>query len=274
MYRRLDPDKILASLAVLEKRIDERFPGAGLARVCAELADIARQSRARIERIGRPNLMLRALTGLIIGGGALLLVYVGTIVEVKRGAENLFGVLQGIEASMNILVLMGAALLFLFTLETRVKRREALQDLHELLSIVHVIDMHQLTKDPSATVTISQPTPSSPQRRLTPFELSRYLDYCSEMLSLTAKVAAVYAQSSRDSVVLDAAYDIGQITTNLTAKIWQKIMIIHSMTPEPVVGSHTRARMDAETTAARPATAADSPPTPPTAGPSAPPPRG
>ena len=32
--------------------------------------------------------------------------------------------------------------------------------------------------------------PSSPKRLLSPFELTRYLDYCSEMLSLAAKVAA------------------------------------------------------------------------------------
>ena len=39
---------------------------------------------------------------------------------------------------------------------------------------------------------------------MTPFELTRYLDYCSEMLSLTAKIAALYAQSSSDAVVIDA----------------------------------------------------------------------
>jgi len=39
---------------------------------------------------------------------------------------------------------------------------------------------------------------------MTPFELGRYLDYCSEMLSLTGKVAALYAQDLDDPVVVEA----------------------------------------------------------------------
>ena len=45
------------------------------------------------------------------------------------------------------------------------------------------------------------------------------------MLSLTSKLAAVYAQNLPDSVVIDAVYDIESLTTNLSQKIWQKITI-------------------------------------------------
>ena len=58
------------------------------------------------------------------------------------------------------------------------------------------------------------------------FELTRYLDYCSEMLSLTNKLAALYAQNLPDAVVIDAVNDIEQLTTNLSSKIWQKITIL------------------------------------------------
>ena len=34
-------------------------------------------------------------------------------------------------------------------------------------------------------------------------EVERYLDYCSEMLSLVGKTAALCAEESRDSVVLE-----------------------------------------------------------------------
>ena len=61
---------------------------------------------------------------------------------------------------------------------------------------------------------------------MTPFELTRYLDYCSEMLSLTAKLAALYAQSSSDAVVIDAVSDLTTLTTNLSSKIWQKITLV------------------------------------------------
>ena len=43
-------------------------------------------------------------------------------------------------------------------------------------------------------------------------ELMRYLDYCSEMLSLTNKLAALYAQNLPDSVVIDTVNDIEELT--------------------------------------------------------------
>ena len=72
-------------------------------------------------------------------------------------------------------------------------------------------------------------TTSSPRRDLSSFELTRYLDYCSEMLSLTGKVAALYAQHFRDEVVLTAVNELENLTTGLSRKIWQKIMIMHKL---------------------------------------------
>ena len=134
--------------------------------------------------------------------------------------------LQAVEAAANIVVLLGAALFFLISLETRLKRNRSLRDLHVFRSIAHVIDMHQLTKDPSSVLASECATASSPQRRMSPFELTRYLDYCSEMLSLTSKLAAVYAQNLPDPVVIDAVNEIESLTTNLSQKVWQKITIL------------------------------------------------
>jgi len=225
-YRSLSPTLLVHTLAALERRIDERFPGAGLAKVCAELAAIARESGAKVARIARPHYFLRFLSVAVAIGGIAALAYVTTLVEVKQEGINVYGALQGFESGFNIIVLMGAAIFFLSQFEMRWKRRLAMADLHELRSIVHVIDMHQLTKDPSAFVGEATTTQSSPKRTFTPLLLARYLDYCSEMLSLTAKLAALYAQSSKDAVVVAAASDIGQITTNLSNKIWQKITLV------------------------------------------------
>lgn len=226
MYRKLDSGKIVATLEILGNRIEERFPGRGLAGVCEELTAIARAVVDRAEAIDRPRTGLRLAIGVVLALGVLLLIYLGQIVDVKRLESNLFGVMQGIEAIVNVLVLMGAAFLFLVTIEIRVKRRRALADLHELRSIVHVIDMHQLTKDPGMVLATACATASSPSREMTVFELTRYLDYCSEMLSLTGKVAALYAQNFGDSVVITSVNEIEQLTTNLSRKIWQKIMIL------------------------------------------------
>lgn len=248
MYRTLDTDKIVATVDALERRISERFPGAGLAKVCAELGQIGRENRERLERIRKPHFGIRLASGAVLLAGTALIAYVaGLVLRLKAENADLFGVMQGIEASVNLLIVMGAAVFSLVSLEARWKRRQALDDLHELRSIVHVIDMHQLTKDPSATSTMMPPTPSSPERRLSAPELVRYLDYCSEMLSLTAKVAALYAQHSSDGLVIEATSDLERLTTNLSAKIWQKITIVQGMvadlptTSVPVVGTKASA---------------------------------
>ena len=61
------------------------------------------------------------------------------------------------------------------------------------------------------------------------FELSRYLDYCSEALSLTGKVAALYVQRFEDSVAFDAVNEVEQLTTGLSRKIWQKLTVPYAM---------------------------------------------
>jgi hypothetical protein len=96
-------------------------------------------------------------------------------------------------------------------------------------SIIHVIDMHQLTKDPSMAVSVAGKTASSPPRMLSRFELARYLDYCSEMVSLTSKVAVLYAQTFPDPVVTEAVSEIERVGVGLSQKIWQKIMILETV---------------------------------------------
>ena len=63
---------------------------------------------------------------------------------------------------------------------------------------------------------------------MTQFELRRYLDYCSEMLSLTGKVAAVYVQGFEDELAVNAATELENLSTGLSRKIWQKILILHT----------------------------------------------
>lgn len=227
MYLSLDPRLIVATLDQLHRRIAERFPDSGLTKVCADLCDVGRRSHQRAEAIERPAYLLRAGTLLLIMLGLALLIYVaGLLVSSQRASDDLFSTIQAIDASFNIVILTGATIFFLVSLEERIKRRRSLLALNELRSIVHVIDMHQLTKDP---VMLSGPrTAASPERHMTPFELTRYLDYCSEMLSLTAKIAALYAQSSSDAVVIDVVSDLTTLTTNLSSKIWQKITLVQT----------------------------------------------
>jgi hypothetical protein len=233
-YRALDPKSVIDTIAVLERRISERFPGAGLRDVCSELLKMAEENSARAELISRRNVPLRVAIYALFAVGVAGLLWIGHLIDFSRtSADNVYSVLQGLEAAANLVVLMGAALFFLVTVEERLKRREVLKALHELRSIVHVIDMHQLTKDPSAEVSVAGKTASSPARTLTRFELTRYLDYCSEMLSLASKVAVLFAQSFPDPTVTEAVSDIERIAAGLAQKIWQKIMILEAQGLEP-----------------------------------------
>jgi hypothetical protein len=227
MYRTLDAAKIIDTLVRLEQRISERFAGAGLARVCAELTDIARQTHVRSSEIARPNILLRAFVCVFLAACATLIAYVSyRLWSTTRVNNDLYSILQAIGAVFNILALMGASLFSLVRIEEILKRRRAIRALHELRSIIHVIDMHQLTKDPSAEEPAGAPTKSSPKRSLSPYALCRYLDYCSEMLSLAAKVSVLYAQSFPDPVVTEAVNDLERTSASLSQKIWQKINII------------------------------------------------
>ena len=110
--------------------------------------------------------------------------------------------MQTIEAGTNELIVLGAGVFFLVSLERRIKRHRALSATHELRSIAHIIDMHQLTKDPERVKRPWVLTPHSPREEMSAFELQRYLDYCSEMLSLTARLRRLYVEQFDDEVAL------------------------------------------------------------------------
>ena len=116
--------------------------------------------------------------------------------RVSMNVSNVSDLAQGIESSINDLFFLGVAIWFAFTIETRIKRRRRVSLIGELRSLQHVIDMHQLTKDPERVQRTIDPTDSSPKLRSTPAQLTRYLDYCSEMLSIIAKLAALSCRSS------------------------------------------------------------------------------
>ena len=225
-YQTLNSACIVETLRRLEHRIGERFPGSSLAAVCGELIGMAQTVQQRSVAIASPHYILRTAVFVVIAAGLIGLVFVALKVNVQVGTVEIFSMFQGVEAAMNIVVLSGAVLFFLVSLETRIKRQRSLSELHRFRSIAHVIDMHQLTKDPSTILGGGAPTPSSPKRTMSRFELTRYLNYCSEMLSLTNKLAALYAEHLPDPVIIDAVNDIEDLTTNLCNKIWQKITIL------------------------------------------------
>ncbi|MBR9824207.1 MAG: hypothetical protein GYB36_00200 [Alphaproteobacteria bacterium] len=238
-FRSLDSAHILDTLERLAARVDERFPDASLNNVISELTALGQRDRRRTQRLARPYFFLRFGIILAVVSALAALAYMGyRLLDTYSMAENradIYTIFEGVEAGLNIVILAAVAIFTLTRIEERLKRSLALDDLHELRSIAHVIDMHQLTKDPTALLRLGPRTASSPHREMNEFELSRYLDYCAELLSLAGKIAALYAQNSRDPVVIASVNDIETLTSNMASKIWQKIMIIRTGRPNEVM---------------------------------------
>lgn len=229
-YRQLDQTQITQTLRRLRDRISERFPGAGLADVAGELVSLSEEAFTCIAYVRRPNWPIRVVVGMVIAAMVGIVGLGAVSIQVSGKVDSLSELVQTLDASINDIVFLGVAIFFLVTLEGRIKRRSALTSLHQLRSVVHIVDMHQLTKDPERLMSPQPDTSSSPERSMSAPELGRYLDYCSEMLSLTSKIAASFVQSFNDPVVLSTVNEIETLATGLSGKIWQKITLLERAT--------------------------------------------
>ena len=227
MFRSLDASRIADTADRLGRRISERFPGSGLSGVAESLRAEVINAAETAEWLATPQWGVRAIAFLAIA--TMLALVVATVLMLSGGVqlfESVSDFVQGIDSAVNEIVLLGAASYFLIGWENRRKRRRALRALHALRSLAHIIDMHQLTKDPELVSPPQRETPSSPRRTFGKFELARYLDYCSEMLSVISKVAALYVQNFDDPVTLAAVNEVEQLTGSLSQKLWLKIDIL------------------------------------------------
>ena len=234
-YEALDVQHVIDTVDRLRKRIDDRFPGSGLGRLAEHLLGVTHQASQRARWIEQPIVRLRIgvwfLIASLIGAGGFLVVWLAA----RRTDFDLAEGVQMLDAGTSFVIVAGGGVYFLVSLERWIKRRRALQAIHELRSLAHIIDMHQLTKDPERLQTRWVITPNSPAQSMTAFELQRYLDYCSEMLSLIGKVAAIYSQPFDDETALAAVNDVETLTTGLSQKIWQKIMVLRTFESKSLV---------------------------------------
>ena len=222
----LDGKKIASTISVLKMRIEERFPGSGLGRLCGELRDITQQVDETVESIQRKRFGYRLLVFAFVCV-LLVIAYFGLRqLKAAEGTITLMDMIQVLDAAFNIILLIGGSILFLVSIENKSKRRKVIAAVNELRSMAHVIDAYQLTKDPSYLEQNVIRTTHSPERNMNSFQLSRYLDYCSEMLSLVSKVGFLYVQDYHDPVATEAVNDLDDLTNGLSRKIWQKIINI------------------------------------------------
>jgi hypothetical protein len=230
-FQRLDVDALEHTAASLQDRIVARFPDRQLGRVAGEVHGAVRRAAGAGHR--PPLRQAVRYGGIILAGMVSAAAVVAVVIVVRDALDTAAGRtsvdwLPVVESAVNDAAFAALAVFFLLTASQRLDRRVLLAELHRLRSLAHVIDMHQLTKDPERL--LSQPPPTGASPAITPMtavELGRYLDYCSELLSLVAKTAALYAQVSTDPAVLDTVSEIEGLTAGLSGKVWQKISLLH-----------------------------------------------
>ncbi len=228
-FRRLDAQKIIDTVQALHQRIEERFPGSGLGKVIAELLQVAEEAVERTRWIQRAHFPLRAAA--VFLSLLIVLLLADLLLHIRQFQFSDFtNSVQALDSSISSVVFIGAAILFFLSWENRIKRRRSLKAIHELRALAHIVDMHQLTKDPETAVR-GVTASLWGKRQMTVLDLRRYLHYCSDAMAVISKVAALYAQSFHDPILLDAVDDVEDLTAGFSRKIWQKITILESLQP-------------------------------------------
>ena len=239
-FRRIDAAAVAQTVERLESRLAAHFPESNLRRVARELLEVARDAPQRIRRIRRRSVLRRVLAWILI---AAILTILGTIPFMLRPGrvDTLAEAIGVIEAALSASFFIGATLLFLLTWETRMRHRRTMEAVHELRALAHVVDMHQLTKDPPLVIRDEPPT-SAAEQQYTRVQLQRYLDACSDMLALISKVAVLYVQDTTDPAAMGLIDDIEDLTNGMSRKIWQKISMLDrsalaAAAPSPAVAT-------------------------------------
>lgn len=243
-YSELSPTALLETLNEVKLRIDHSFPEAGLGNVARELYVIGECIIKLVDELRRPLWGLRILTITAIFSLVTFAVWLAilTIRLSTNLQDGLMETLQGVESATNEVILLAVGILFFATLEARIKRKKAFESLHRLRSIAHVVDMHQLTKDPNNMISEDAQT----GRTMTPYELTRYLDYCTELLAINSKLAALHVQYFQDKEVLKIVNEVEMLAHELSNKIWQKIMILDVTVPDIAKGNITNNKPSSE----------------------------
>ena len=235
-YRQLDESKIVATLTALRDRIETQFPDSGLGKVANELIAVAGEVTECADYLNSRNWPIRIFAGALIAGMIVMLYLASPPLDLPAGAHKFSGV-QSIAAVLNSLAVVGVAVLFLLRLETNLKRRRAHGVLHELRSLAHVIDMHQLAKDPAGRRLPEPEITESPKGAMSPSSLGRYLDYCTDLLSLTGKLSALLVQRFKDDAVLGEVNEIEALASALSGRIWQKIQLLEGAAASDSAGT-------------------------------------
>lgn len=224
----LDVQKVVETIQRLKLRIHDRFPDSGLHKTCSTLYKISLDTKHTMQWLAAGHIWIRLVTVGLVSAFAAVILWIAVSLKMNQ-RWNFQDFIQTGESATNLLIFMSLAFYFLWTLEQKWKRSRVIKKINQLRELAHIVDMHQLTKDPASILLRQNRTENSPNRSLSQFELSRYLDYSVEMFSLIGKLGYLYVTRLNDPVSTQAANDLESLTTGLSRKVWQKIVLVRNV---------------------------------------------
>lgn len=184
--RHLSGERVRATVIELQGRIAARFPDHRLTGVATELVAMVdrvdRQTQDTHRRVVRATVVARVLAAAaLVVAGTLLVLALRQVLT--NAADQIMTWIPLMESTINTMIFVGLGVVFLWAFPERRERKGLLALLHQLRSLAHVLDMHQLTKEPGRLRPGYSPTPRSLPNDLTADQMQDYLSYCSELLS-------------------------------------------------------------------------------------------
>ena len=215
-YNTLIVDHVIRTIRRMDRQIDTYFPDRNLANLSSSIIEFAIRHESDLERIDRPNIPIKLAIGLAISLMSGLVIYWLYELFIQNDGSGIIFQPQDLDAFINILIFGSAITWFLLNWQAKSKRRFIIGRINELRSFGHVIDMHQLTKDPFF----------DDEMEMSDKDLIRYLDYCGDLLSCCSKLAATYLEHTDDETVVQYVNEFESLTGQFNRKIWQKITIL------------------------------------------------
>ncbi len=130
-------------------------------------------------------------------------------------------ILGTLDAAANLAFLTVGLMFLVYRFRVEKRREKVMRMLHRIRSLVHLLDMVQLTKNLEV----------EPKGDLSIADKIRYLDACSQAAALAGKSAALLIGEYDEPSVISAVTEIEIVCSGISQKIWAKIAVLQA---EPV----------------------------------------
>ena len=208
----LQSDAVVGNVASLLQRVEQRFPEGHLRQLSADLLEVAKHTEHRVAWLNRPDLGVRllrlglqALLAIVLVAGTAAQLYVVTTLS----GNDITEFFQGLDATLNIIVLVAGGTYGLSRLQDELRRRRTLPHLAEIRSLIQVIDLHQfMDHDPQHPPDLA--------------DVRQHHGFLAEMLTLTSKIASLYARDTTDGLILRTVNDVDRMARELSLSLMMK----------------------------------------------------